>query len=80
MKRRLIHTVVQAISRLNLTYDRRPPAWPPQLINGLRSYYRHENAGLSDLIGRDVDAIWYGRDRAGSAAPAARPGRLAPRP
>ena len=72
-KRRLIHTVVQAISRLNLTYDRRPPAWPPQLINGLQSYYRYENAGLSDLIGRDVNAIWYGRDRAGSAAPAAGP-------
>lgn len=60
-KRRLIHAIVRAISRGNLSSERRPPAWPTELIERLRAYYSHENAGLSDLIGRDVEAIWYGR-------------------
>ena len=66
-KRRLINTIVQGISRLNISYKRRPPAWPPDLLERLRTYYRFQNAGLSDLVGRDVDTIWYGTER--SAVP-----------
>ena len=77
LKRRLIHTVVQAVSRLNLTYDRRPPAWPPQLIKGLQSYYRYENAGLSDLIGRDVQRDLVRPRQGGVGGPRGRPARRA---
>jgi Sulfotransferase domain len=66
-KRRLINTIVQSVSRLNISYKRRPPAWPPELLERLRTYYRFQNAGLSDLVGRDVDTIWYGGER--SAVP-----------
>jgi hypothetical protein len=58
-KRRLINTIVQGISRLNISYKRRPPAWPPELLERVRTYYRFENAGLSEMIGRDVNEIWY---------------------
>jgi hypothetical protein len=69
-KRRLINAFVQAISRMNISYDRRPPAWSQEIMERLRAYFRYENAELSGLIGRDVDAIWYGRDK---SAPAAAP-------
>jgi Sulfotransferase family len=60
-RRTLINHIVQKISSYNIRYDRRAPAWPAHLVERLHAYYRHENAQLSELIGRDVDAIWYGR-------------------
>ncbi len=66
-KRRMINAIVQGITRWNISYQRRPPAWPPEMMERLQAYYRHENAELSELIGRDVDAIWYGR-KAGEAS------------
>jgi hypothetical protein len=62
-KRRLINTIVQGISRLNISYTRRPPAWPPELLERLKTYYRFENAGLSEMIGRDVNEIWYNDEK-----------------
>jgi hypothetical protein len=67
-KHRLIHAIVNRISAMNISYNRRHPAWPPELLERVRAYYRYENAGLSELIGRDVDAIWYGR-KEGAALP-----------
>ena len=42
-----------------MSYKRRPPAWPRELLERVRTYYRFENAGLSEMIGRDVNEIWY---------------------
>jgi hypothetical protein len=58
--RRIIHRIVRKISAFNLSYNKPHPAWPPLLCERLRAFYRDENAGLSELIGRDLDAVWYG--------------------
>jgi hypothetical protein len=42
-----------------MSYKLRPPAWPRELLERVRTYYRFENAGLSEMIGRDVNEICY---------------------
>jgi hypothetical protein len=45
--------------RLNLRQDRRPPPMPEVAHRFLDEHFAHENAGLSDLIGRDLPPEWY---------------------
>jgi hypothetical protein len=59
-RRRLINWMVQILSSLNIDYHRAPEPWPGHLVERLHVYYRNENARLSELIGRDVEAVWYG--------------------
>jgi hypothetical protein len=68
-RRILLNKIVQAISSFNMDENRRPQPWPAQLVERIQIYYRHENARLSELIGRDVEAIWYGRKENKAAAP-----------
>lgn len=73
-KRRLLNSVVQSVSRMNYARGGRSSPWPPELMERLRAYYRRENDDLSELIGRDVNAIWYGADgREQMASPIAAP-------
>ena len=64
---RFLNRILERVSALNNSYSRRYQPWPAEISDRLQTYYRHENAGLSELIGRDVDAIWYGGDRKESA-------------
>lgn len=52
-------------ARWNLRSDRRPPPMRAETHRFLNAYFRRENAGLSDLIGQDVESRWY-RDPASS--------------
>jgi hypothetical protein len=45
--------------RLNMRRDRRPPPMPEATHRFLDDHFARENAGLSELIGRDVDSEWY---------------------
>jgi Sulfotransferase family len=45
--------------RLNMRQDRRPPPMREATHRFLDEHFAHENAGLSDLIGRDVSRTWY---------------------
>ena len=45
--------------RLNMRQDRRPPPMPEAAHRFLDEHFAHENAGLSDLIGRDLPREWY---------------------
>jgi hypothetical protein len=45
--------------RLNMRRDLRPPPMREATHRFLDEYFAHENAGLSDLIGRDVSPVWY---------------------
>jgi len=60
---RIVDRILLGISSLNNSFDRRYLAFSPLLSERLETYYRHENAGLTELIGRDVDAIWYGGEK-----------------
>jgi hypothetical protein len=44
---------------LNLRTDRRPPPMSGDTHRFLNDLFRRENDGLAQLIGRDVDRLWY---------------------
>ena len=46
-------------ARWNLRTDRRPPTMQPDTHRFLNALFRRENAGLSELIGQDVERRWY---------------------
>ena len=46
-------------ARWNLRTDRRPPPMQPDTHRFLNALFRRENAGLSELIGHDVERRWY---------------------
>lgn len=46
-------------ARWNLRTDRRPPRMRPDTHRYLNALFRRENAGLSGLIGQDVERRWY---------------------
>jgi hypothetical protein len=46
-------------ARWNLRTDRRPPPMRPETHRFLNALFRRENAGLSELIGQDVEQHWY---------------------
>lgn len=46
-------------ARLNLRSDRRPPPMRADTHRFLNTLFRRENAGLSALIGHDVERRWY---------------------
>jgi hypothetical protein len=46
-------------ARWNLRTDRRPPRMQPETHRFLNEFFRRENAGLSELIGQDVERRWY---------------------
>jgi sulfotransferase family protein len=51
-------------ARWNLRTNRRPPLMRPDTHRFLNALFRRENAGLSGLIGQEVEERWY-RDPAG---------------
>lgn len=46
-------------AKLNLRQDRQPPPMRAATHRFLDDLFRHESAGLSELIGRDVSQHWY---------------------
>lgn len=46
-------------ARWNLRSDRRPPRMRPDTHRFLNALFRRENAGLSELIGQEVEGRWY---------------------
>lgn len=48
----------KALYRQLLMSDRKPTDNNPATVRTLRDFYRKENQGLSDLIGRDVFTLW----------------------
>jgi hypothetical protein len=57
LKGRLAHTLGSLDRRLNVRRGRRPPL-DPHTRDFLVQYFARENAGLSDLLGEDVTAVW----------------------
>ncbi|MDQ3653997.1 MAG: sulfotransferase [Chloroflexota bacterium] len=46
-------------ARLMFRHDRRPPPMQPVTHRFLDHLFMHENDGLGELIGRDVNSAWY---------------------
>jgi hypothetical protein len=55
----LMRLVAALHRRVNPTRPSKPPPMKPQTRTFLNAYFARENAGLSELIGKDVQRYWY---------------------